>query len=279
VLKDAIAKLMKCTDEIGPIGIFDSGVGGLTIARAIREHLPNEDIIYFGDTLHLPYGEKSAEAIKKYSKDITSFLISQGAKCIVIACNSASATAYHFLRENFPGKLIFNVIDPVTNYCEINGFKSIGVIGTKATIGSQTYQKALESNASNPEVIAKATPLLAAMVEEGFVEGPVAESVLSAYLTNHEVVSTDALILGCTHYPLLKNTIATLISSQTHIIDTPKIVALSIEHALKEKGLLHAETALVGATKFFLSDLTSSFVKQAELFFGKSLEVSEIRLS
>lgn len=264
---------------LGPIGIFDSGVGGLTIARTIREYLPHEEIIYFGDTLHLPYGEKSAEAIKKYSKDITTFLLSQGAKCIVIACNSASATAYQYLVDSFPNTLIFNVIDPVTKYCEAQEFNSIGVIGTKATIGSETYQKALNNSPANPEVIAKATPLLAAMVEEGFIEGPVAESVLSAYLSQHEVVQTDALILGCTHYPLLKNTIAKLVSSKTQIIDTPKIVAHSIEKALKEKGLLHNETARTGNTKFFLSDKTLSFVKQAELFFGKSLEVEEIRLS
>ncbi len=266
------------THHSGPIGVFDSGVGGLTVARAIHAKMPQEDIIYFGDTLHLPYGEKSSDAIKRYSLAITKFLMEQNAKTIVVACNSASANAYQTLVETFPNVEIINVIDPVTKYCELKGFSSIGVIGTKATIGSATYQRILSANLNQPKVIAKATPLLASMIEEGFINGPVAQSVLNAYLQNDPVGQTEAFILGCTHYPLLEDEIKPLLHPNNHIVNTPKIVAEWIHASLQQKELLAKNESRTGKTRFYLSDLTQSFVKQAELFFGEKLDINEVRL-
>jgi glutamate racemase len=153
-----------------PIGIFDSGVGGLTVAHAIKQILPGESLIYFGDTAHLPYGDKSAESIMYYSQRITEFLLEHNSKVVLIACNSASASAFDSLKKQFLGKtLLIDVIDPVVGYMATKSYKKIGVIGTKRTISSGTYEKKIKHNSPDTEVISMATPLLVPMIEEGFI--------------------------------------------------------------------------------------------------------------
>ncbi|MCC5916148.1 MAG: glutamate racemase [Cryomorphaceae bacterium] len=265
------------TKSQGPIGIFDSGVGGLTVAQALRAILPGENILYYGDTLHLPYGEKSKEAIIRYSTEITTFLLSKGAKCILIACNSASANAAEYLREKFPHTTFIDVIQPVVDHIQQLDKKSIGVIGTKATMNSGAYQRKLLESLPNAKIITKATPLLAAMIEEGFTSGPVTDAVIDAYLHHDAVSHTEALVLGCTHYPLIQNNIRRVLPENCLIIDTPKIVAKSIVQHLENQNMLNNHS-VEGQIQFFLSDLTPSFRKQANLFFGKDIEIEEVRV-
>ncbi|MCH8546795.1 MAG: glutamate racemase [Cryomorphaceae bacterium] len=260
----------------GPIGIFDSGVGGLTIARAVRALMPYEDILYFGDTLHLPYGEKSPDAIRRYSDAIARFLLKNEAKCILIACNSASANAFHHLKNNFPEVLFINVIDPVVDYVRQKDYASVGVIGTKATISSNAYQKRL--NGVSKQVIAKATPLLAAMIEEGFTDGDVAESVITAYLGNDHVSHSDALILGCTHYPLISEKIQNIVDDHCEIIDGPGIIATFTKDQLEARKLMAARQK-PGTIRMYVSDHTPSFARLASLFFGDNLDLKEQNLA
>jgi glutamate racemase len=167
-----------------PIGIFDSGIGGLTVAKAIAEALPNETIIYFGDTAHLPYGDKSKESITMYSKRITAFLLAKGCKAIVIACNTASAHAYADLKKAYPKVPILNVIDPTVDYCLTKYKKGkIGVIATRGTIKSRIYPRKLNKENPKLEVPQTATPLLAPMIEEGFFNNKISKTIINSYLS------------------------------------------------------------------------------------------------
>ena len=192
-----------------PIGIFDSGIGGLTVAHAIKEALPNESIIYFGDTQHLPYGEKSEKLITEFSLKITEFLIKKKCKVIVIACNSASSIAYKNVKNLARNIPVFNVIDPVTNM--ISGDPkcvNIGVIGTKATITSNIYSKKILERDPEKNIYSLSTPLLAPMIEENFIKDEIREGIIENYLSNSILKDIDSLILGCTHYPLILNEIS-----------------------------------------------------------------------
>lgn len=255
-----------------PIGIFDSGIGGLTVAKAISELLPSEDLLYFGDTLHLPYGEKSLESIKRYSLEITHFLLQQNVKSIVIACNSASAAAYENVVEAAGEIPVINVIDPMADYINQNFLdKKVGVVGTKATIGSGIYPSKINSNI---EVVSKATPLLAYMIEEGFLHDEVSKLVISSYLSAGDMDKLDALILGCTHYPLIHSDFEAVLGEQTKVIDSSTIVAQELRAILQTKRLLN-DTKATGEKTYFVSDLTSSFQEMANTFMGQHLELIE----
>ena len=168
-----------------PIGIFDSGVGGLTVAQAIKQTLPGESLIYFGDTAHLPYGDKSADSIKNYSRKITEFLLENGAKVVLVACNSASASAFDTLREEFGSKtIIIDVIDPVVNYLGTRNYSKVGVIGTKRTISSGTYENKIRIKSPQTRVVSLATPLLVPMIEEGFIFDDISNAIIRAYLSD-----------------------------------------------------------------------------------------------
>jgi len=254
-----------------PIGIFDSGIGGLTVANAISEALPNETIIYFGDTAHMPYGDKSAEAIKYYSLKIAKFLQQMGCKAIVIACNTASSLGYQdvkdFLGDDLP---ILNVIDPVVKYiAQKNTYKNIGVIGTKATIKSGIYQSKLALALPNLIVKAMATPLLAPMIEEGFFENNISKTVINTYLTSPKLKNIDAIVLACTHYPLIQNDINQFYNGNVDILNTAQIVALNVKQQLANKNLL--SDVKTGKNKFFVSDKTTSFENSTRIFFGNKI--------
>ncbi len=258
-----------------PIGVFDSGIGGLTVANAIRKALPHETLIYFGDTAHMPYGDKSAEAIKYYSLKIAKFLQLMGCKAIVIACNTASSLAYQdvkdFLGETLP---IMNVIDPVVAHIAQQGtYKNIGVIGTKATIKSAVYPKKLLPLTPNLVVKSLATPLLAPMIEEGFFENNISKTVINTYLSSSKLKNIEAIVLACTHYPLIQKEINQFYNGKIDILNTAHIVASHVKQQLLEKNLLSGTKT--GKDQFFVSDKTTSFENSTRLFFGNKINLQQ----
>ena len=260
-----------------PIGIFDSGIGGLTIAHALKKKLPNENIIYFGDTEHLPYGEKSEIAIRSFSKRITQFLIGKQCKAIVIACNSASSVALQSVKEMAKTIPVFNVINPVvtkvTQQClEFN----IGVIGTKATIQSNIYEREIKAICPIAKVSSLATPLLAPMIEEGFVNEDISHTVIANYLSNKKLADIDHLILACTHYPLIYQEIKGYYKGKVTVIDSSNIVAEYIAKQLKIGDLLNNNTKT--EHHFYVSNYTKSFEKSAKFFFRKDIKLEEVNL-
>lgn len=260
-----------------PIGLFDSGVGGLTVARAISHLLPEETLIYFGDTAHMPYGERSMEHIILYSTRIAEFLVEQGAKMLVIACNSASAVAFDVLREKYKGHLdVVGVIVPVVNYLLEHEFQKIGIIGTKATISSQQHEKRLKLAKPEQAVAAVPTPLLAAMVEEGFVNNEISRSVIKAYLSDKSLQHIDAIVLACTHYPLIKNDIEQYYGHQVAVIDTTEIVAEAVRQSLLQARLLNPKRQ--DPDTFYVSEFTEAFEKTARLFYGEAVQIQEVDL-
>lgn len=260
-----------------PIGIFDSGIGGLTVAHAITKVLPNENIIYFGDTKHLPYGEKSKEAIQSFSRKIIKFLLEKKCKTIVIACNSASSVADKSVYRISEITPIYNVIDPVVNeVIKVCSNYNIGVIGTKATIGSGIYESKIKSECSTSNVISLATPLLAPMIEEGFINEKISNTVIANYLANPALKKIDHLILACTHYPLIHKEIDEYYQGGVNVIDSANIVAIHISNELKRKHLLNYSTKT--EHHFYVSNYTKSFEKSAQFFFQENIKLEEVTL-
>ena len=261
-----------------PIGIFDSGVGGLTVANAIRQILPNENLIYFGDTAHLPYGDKSSETITYYSRRITEYLLSQGCKTIVIACNSASAVAYESIVELVNNRaIVVDVINPVIDFV-IKGqsIKKIGIIGTKATINSGTYIKKIKELNDKIKIASLSTPLLVPMIEEGFIFDDISNAIIRSYLSKDELKDIDALILGCTHYPIIKNQISKFYNFKVEVIDSSKIVAGYLRDILKEKSLLNGSNET--NNKFLISDYTDFFKGISKLFFEEEIVMGKLNI-
>ena len=257
-----------------PIGIFDSGVGGLTVAHAIKQILPGESIVYFGDTAHLPYGDKSAESIRYYSHRITEFLLEHDSKVVLVACNSASASAFDSLKKEFREKtILLDVIDPVVDYIGTRNFNKIGVIGTKRTISSGTYEQKIREKSSTTEVVSLATPLLVPMIEEGFIFDDISNAIIRAYLSNESLSGIQALILGCTHYPIIKNQISKIFNFNIEVVDSARIVSIILREALEKKGLLNDS----GKVKdmFFVSDYTTYFEKIARMFFEGEINLNK----
>ena len=260
-----------------PIGIFDSGIGGLTVANAITKVLPNENIIYFGDTEHLPYGEKSKEAIQSFSRKIISFLVEKQCKTIVIACNSASSVVDNSVLNSARNTTIFNVIDPVvTEIVKVCNEYNIGVIGTKATIGSDIYAKKIKNICESAKVNSLATPLLAPMIEEGFINEEISHTVITNYLSHHKLKNIDHLILACTHYPLIQSEINEYYNKSVNVIDSAQIVAKHIAQVLKKKNLLRNSTEK--EHHFYVSNYTKSFEKSAQFFFKENIKLEEVNL-
>jgi len=251
-----------------PIGIFDSGVGGLTVAHAIKQLLPGEQIVYFGDTAHLPYGDKSEESIRSYSRKITEFLLGHNSKVVVIACNSASASAYESLKLEFGSRvMLLDVIDPVVSYLKDKTYKKIGVIGTKRTITSGTYETKLrEACPSGTEIVSLATPLLVPMIEEGFIFDDISNAIIRTYLSDKSLTGIEALILGCTHYPIIKNQISKIFNFGVDVVDSARIVATKLREDLESANLLNTTNGHE-SDRFYISDYTPYFEKIARMFF------------
>lgn len=261
-----------------PVGIFDSGVGGLTVANAIRQILPNENIIYFGDTAHLPYGDKSYETINYYSGKISEYLLSQGCKIIVIACNTASANAYEsVVRLVKERAIVIDVINPVVTSVAGNPqIKTIGVIGTKGTINSGAYEKKIKELNNKIKVASLPTPLFVPMIEEGFIFDDISNAIIRSYLSKSELTGIDALILGCTHYPIIKNQINRFYDFKIEVIDSSRIVAEYLRDILQEKSLLNNSTKT--DNRFFISDYTDYFNDISKLFFEEGINLKKLNL-
>ena len=254
------------------IGIFDSGIGGLTVTNAIQKVLPEEHLIYFGDTAHLPYGDKSADAIRYYSLKISKFLLEQNCKMIVIACNSASSAAYNTLLDFFEGKVLFvNVVDPLVSEVTSKNYNNIGVIATKATISSNIYRDKIKHKLQNAKIHSLATPLLAPMIEEGFFRGEISQSVIETYLGREDFKDIDALLLACTHYPLIKKEIQAFYNYKVDVLDSTDVVAQFVRRMLETEDLLADKREK--ENEFHVSDFTSSFEDNAKVFYGKDLDL------
>lgn len=258
-----------------PIGIFDSGIGGLTVASAIKHYLPNEQLIYFGDTAHLPYGDKAPYSIKHYSTEITKLLLASKCKAIVIACHTASSVAYKEIEKTVDAQaLLINVIDPVIK--EVVGkFKGnkIGVIGTKGTISSGMYKKKLKEASPNLKISSMATPLLAPMIEEGFVNDKISQTVVDSYLSDKRLEGIESIILACTHYPLIKRQIDAFYGGNVEVVDTADIVARNIKQLLEEKKLLNDKKR--ASHHFYVSDFTKNFEQSTRYFFKEKIHLEK----
>ena len=261
-----------------PIGIFDSGIGGLTIAHAISQAMPRESIVYFGDTAHLPYGDKSPDSIKYYSIRIAQLLLDKQCKIIVIACNTASALAYETVKDFVGNKaIVVNVIDPLVNAVAANkGIHHVGVIGTKGTIKSNIYAQKLLAKNPKLQVSSLATPLLASMIEEGFFNNKISQTVINDYLSRPKLKRIEALLLACTHDPLIKDEISGYYKGQTLVCDSADVVANFTYKLLKSKKLLNPQK--VSSHHFYVSDYTPSFERSTKYFFTKKIKLEEIAL-
>ncbi|MDR2772088.1 MAG: glutamate racemase [Elusimicrobiota bacterium] len=252
-----------------PIGIFDSGFGGLTVMAAVNKMLPNESLIYFGDTAHLPYGSKSKEAITKFSTNIADFLVSKGIKALVVACNTASAFALPAIKKNLQIPVV-GVIEPgAKEACKQTISNRIGVIGTEGTISSNSYKKAVRKF-SKAIVFGKPCPLFVPLVEEGWTKTQIALDAAKIYLDPLIKRQIDALILGCTHYPLLKSAISKTVGPRIKLVDSANAVACEVTKILN-KGSLNASKGKKGTLSFYASDNPKKFQRLGGEFFGKKL--------
>jgi glutamate racemase len=261
-------------DSKKPIGIFDSGIGGLTVANAIQSLLPNERLIYFGDTAHLPYGDKSAEAIKTYSLAICKHLLDLNCKAIVVACNSAATTAHDHLRQLVePQAIIIDVVEPLVEKVALENHQKIGIIATQATISSNQYQSRIKALLPSANIQAKATPLIVPMIEEGFVDNDISNTIIKEYLSTKEFKDLDVLLLACTHYPLIRNVIQRHLIG-VEVLDSTNVTSMALKAALEERGLLSSKVSDV-PNAFYVSDYTEVFESKARLFFGENVHLTE----
>ena len=258
------------------IGVFDSGIGGLTVANEIIRQLPSESVVYFGDTARVPYGPKSPDTVRRYSQEIADYLQSQGVKAIVIACNTATAHALTMLREKLPIPVI-GVVEPGAR-AAVKATKTgrIGVIGTVGTIKSGAYERAIR--ALNPDAIitARPAPLLVPLIEEGWNDHPASRLVVEEYLEPFKSADIDTLVLGCTHYPLLKPLIAEVMGSGVQLIDSAEETAAETGRTLAEKGLTTSD-GHEASHRFIASDDPLMFLQLGQRFLGGTIEGVEVR--
>lgn len=259
-----------------PVGVFDSGVGGLTVAREIMRQLPNENLVYFGDTARVPYGSKSRDNIIRYSRQIIHFLKTKGVKAIVIACNTASALALDVVREESDIPII-GVVEPGARAAlQITQTKKIGVIGTEATVQSAMYGKIIKGLDPTVSVIGKACPLFVPLVEEGFAKHKVTEEIIDYYLASMKESDIDSLILGCTHYPLLRSRIRAYLGDKIQLVNPAYEAAMDLKYILKESGMENAGKEGEHATySFYVSDAADKFKQFANSILPYDIETTQ----
>src|SRR5215216_180746 len=254
-----------------PIGVFDSGVGGLTVFRAIERRLPAESLIYLGDTARIPYGTRSSETVKRYALEDVAFILSKSVKAIVIACNTASAIATDLLARRSPVPVL-GVIEPGARLAaERTRGGYVGVIATEGTIASGAYEKALLKARGGLEIISRACPLFVPLAEEGWVNHRVTRQVAEEYLAELKASRVDTLVLGCTHYPILRPVIEDVMGDQVAYIDSGEAVAEELAQLLQERGLARGGNQ-ARKEEFFVTDSAARFRRVAELFLGRPLE-------
>jgi glutamate racemase len=265
------------TDRDGPIGVFDSGIGGLTVAREIMRRLPGERVLYFGDTARVPYGPKSPETVRRYSREIGRFLVAEGVKAIVIACNTATAHALHALRDELPVPVI-GVVEPGAR-AAVSALRSgtIGVIGTAGTIASGAYEKAIRELRPDARVVVLACPLFAPLVEEGWTSHPATRIVAEEYLRPFRDDPPDALVLGCTHYPLIAPVLAQVVGPGVLLIDSAAETARETASVLAQHDLCATPSDELPTHRFVASDDPEQFLRLASRFLGRTVDRVEVR--
>ncbi|MBU1701081.1 MAG: glutamate racemase [Candidatus Eisenbacteria bacterium] len=251
-----------------PIGVFDSGIGGLSVVRHILCELPDEGVLYFGDSARVPYGTKSAQTVIRFSMENTRFLLHKGVKFLVVACNTSSAVALPELSRSFDIPIVGMIEPAVRQALRMTQKGTIGVIGTRATIASEAYTIALRSIEPSVKVISQACPLLVPLAEEGWVSGDVPERVLKEYLEPVMDKGMDVLILGCTHYPLLKETIRKVIGPDVAIVESGEAAVVEMSDRLRESGLLRPAAASPPDCHYYVSDIPLKFKEVGERFLG-----------
>lgn len=261
-----------------PIGVFDSGVGGLTVAREIMRQIPNERIVYFGDTARVPYGSKSQDTIIRYSRQIIRFLKTKGVKAIVVACNTASAYALETIRPELDIPII-GVVKPgakVAAQTTKNG--KIGVIGTEGTVKSGIYTEMIHKENSRAEVMGKACPLFVPLVEEGWMKDPVTETVARRYLKPFQESDIDTLILGCTHYPLLRSMVGQIMGEAVHLVNPAYETAVELKQLLEEQKIANDGNHGEGEEKyqFYVSDAADKFMQFANSILPYDIESTQL---
>lgn len=264
------------TKKTAPIGVFDSGVGGLTVAREIMRNLPKEDIVYFGDTARVPYGSKSKDNIIRYSRQIIHFLQTKDVKAIVIACNTASALALDAVKDEFDIPII-GVVEPGARAAlAVTETKKIGVIGTEATVRSSMYEQIIQGIEPEVSVIAKACPLFVPLVEEGFKKHPVTDEIIDYYLASMKESDIDALILGCTHYPLLRSKIKEYVGEKITLVNPAYETAMDLKNLLKECDMENPDIeGDHGSYSFYVSDAADKFKQFANSILPYDIETTK----
>ncbi len=257
-----------------PIGVFDSGIGGLTVLKELLAHLPGEAFVYFGDTARVPYGTKSAETVRRFSRENVRLLLDRGVKSVVVACNTASAEALAMLQREFALPIV-GVIEPgVRAAVAASGSGRIGVIGTAGTIRSGAYQAGIRLLKENADITAAPCPLFVPLAEEGWIDHPVTEMVAREYLNEFRTRDIDALVLGCTHYPLLKSVISRVMGASVELVDS------AVETAREMKRIIQSEDIIGGGGNgnfsVILSDTSPTFEEIAQRFLGR--DIPEIEL-
>ena len=244
-----------------PIGVFDSGVGGPTVAREIMRQIPQERIVYFGDTARVPYGSKSTDTLIRYTRQIIRFLKTRGVKAIVVACNTASAVALEAVRDELDIPIIGVVRPGAKVAAEATRNKRIGIIGTETTVNSGMYVKLIQEHLPEAEVIGKACPLFVPLVEEGWTKDPVTEEVARRYLADLQKSDIDTLILGCTHYPLLRHMVGDIMGEQVTLVNPAYETALELRALLEREGIANdgENKNFENPYEFFVSDLAEKF--------------------
>jgi glutamate racemase len=249
-----------------PIGVFDSGLGGLTAVKELMRQLPHEDIVYFGDTARVPYGTKSKEAIIRFSHENTEFLLKHKVKMVVVACNSSSSFALESLRKAYPLPIVGVIVPGACKAVQMTRKQVVGVIATSATINSGEYERTIKGIDQNIKVMNQACPLFVPLAEEGWFHNRVTQEAAKTYLKNL-VAKVDVLILGCTHYPLLKSVIQKIMGPKVYLVDSAKEVAGNVKELLSIMGIASTSRRR-GQQKFFVSDKPQHFKKLAKRFLG-----------
>lgn len=255
--------------ENKPIGVFDSGIGGLTVVKELRRILKNENILYLGDTARLPYGTKSEKVIMRYAMEDTEFLLSRDVKLIIVACHTASSVALPKLQEIFQVPIVGVVRPGAKTAAKLTKNKKIGVIGTPLTIKAGAYERELKRLIPDAEIIAKPTPMFVPIVEEGWIDHPVTDMVISEYLTPLKEEGIDTLLLGCTHYPLLEEKIGNFMGKGISLVNPSFETALEVKNLLERLNLRRKEGE--GSIKIYLTDLSPNFSTIGSAFLGEPL--------
>jgi glutamate racemase len=263
-------------DARSPIGVFDSGIGGLTVAHEIMRQLPNEGLIYFGDTARVPYGPKSPDTVRRYSREIAGYLEQQGVKALVVACNTATAHAVPTLREELHVPVL-GVIEPGARAAvRASRRRNVGVVGTAGTVKSGAYERAIRELDPTMRITAQACPLFVPLVEEGWTDHPAARLIAQEYLAPLRREHVDTLVLGCTHYPLLKPLLREVLGTEVRLIDSAEETAAEVAQVLSQQCIA-APSDAQASYRFIASDDPLMFLQLGQRFLGSTIEAVEVK--